>query len=92
VVYGFEGVDNQGNPRVALGATPDFTAQYRSSLLGGIMVLRGEAANGQTIQAIPFYALANRGKSVQEVWVEQQGLKVTDEWWLGALYRSMRQK
>jgi len=87
LVYSFEGIDNAGNPRVTLGTDPKLTSQYLPNLLGGVAVIRGLAANGQPIQAIPFYALANRGKSTQEVWVEQQGLKPGDDWWLGALYR-----
>jgi hypothetical protein len=59
-------------------------------LLGGVTVIRGVAANGEPIQAIPFFAMANRGDSTQEVWVEQENLAVTGEWWLGALYRPLR--
>ena len=92
LVYGFEGIDNAGNPRVILGNDPRFTVEHRPDLLGGVTVIRGMAANGQPIQAVPFFALANRGKSAQEIWVEQQNLKPTDDWWLGALYRPMPQK
>lgn len=92
IVYGFEGLDNAGNPRVTLGSDPQFRVEPQSGLLGGVTVIRGQAANGQPIQAIPFYALANRGPSAQEVWVEQQGLPPTDDWWLGALYRPLRAK
>ena len=74
-------------PHVRLGADPEFTVEHRPDLLGGVTVIRGVAANGQPIQAIPFYALANRGKSAQEVWVEQDELKPGDDWWLGSLYR-----
>jgi DUF1680 family protein len=92
LVYAFEGLDNAGNPRVTLGSEPQFRVEPQPGLLGGVTVIRGQAANGQTIQAIPFYTLANRGPSVQEVWVEQQGLQPTDDWWLGTLYRPMRGK
>ena len=92
LVYGFEGLDNHGTPRVTLGAEPKFTAERRPDLLGGVTVIRGVAANGQPIQAIPFFALANRGSSSQEVWVEQEHLKLTNDWWLGDLYRPMPQK
>jgi len=37
--------------------------------------------------AIPFYALANRGRSCQEVWAAQAGVARSSAWWLGALYR-----
>jgi uncharacterized protein len=92
LVYGFEGLDNDGNTRIRLGANGGLAAERRTDLLGGLMVIRGRAASGQPVQAIPFYALANRGKSSQEVWVEQDGLKVTSEWWLGELYRALREK
>ncbi len=87
VVYGFEGLDNAGNARVVLGAAPKFTVEHRPDLLGGVTVIHGEDASGSPVLALPFFALANRGKSTQEVWVEQQDLAVTDAWWLGALYR-----
>jgi DUF1680 family protein len=87
LVYGFEGLDNQDNARIVLGPDPRFRVEHRPELLGGVSVIRGVAADGQPILAVPFYALANRGKSAQEVWVAQAGLKATDAWWLGALYR-----
>ena len=92
LVYGFEGLDNNSNARVTFGADPKFNIEHQPDLLGGVTVIRGLAANGQPIQAIPFYALANRGKTTQEVWVEQPSLKLTDDWWLGALYRTMPPK
>ena len=87
LVYGFEGLDNGGNPNRRLGVDPKFITVRQPELLGGITVIRGTDAEGQPIQAVPFYALANRGKSAQEVWVEHPSLKLGEEWWLGALYR-----
>jgi DUF1680 family protein len=87
LVYGFEGLDNSANPRLTLGADPRFTLEHRSDFLRGVTVIRGVTAAGQPLQAIPFYALANRGKSFQEVWVEQDKLSLSDDWWLGSLYR-----
>ena len=87
LVYGFEESDNPGTPRVKFGADPKFTLERRPDLLGGITVIRAVSADGQPIQAIPFYALANRGKSAQEVWVEQPGQNPGEDWWLGTLYR-----
>ena len=89
LVYGFEGLDNHGDARVILGANPEFEVRHQPDLLGGVTVIRGRAADGQPVQAVPFYALANRGKSSQEVWVEQPALERTAAWWLGALYRAM---
>jgi len=53
IVYGFEGLDNDGKP---------FTA-------------------------IPFYALANREQSNQEVWLPQEGKTENRQGWQGRLYR-----
>ena len=89
LVYAFEGLDNNGNADVTLGTEPGLTAERRLDLLGGLTVIRGMAANGQPLQAIPFFALANRGSSSQEVWVKQAHLNPTNDWWLGALYRPM---
>jgi uncharacterized protein len=89
LVYGFEGIDNHDIPQVTFGSSPEFSVERRPDLLGGITVIRSLAANGQPIQAIPFYVLANRNKSMQNVWVEQLELKRSDDWWLGALYRPM---
>ncbi len=88
IVFGFEALDNAGRSQVVFGAEPKFTTEHRTNFLGGVTVIKGVASDGAPIEAIPFYALANRGKSSQEVWVEQQGLKLTDDWWLGDLYRS----
>jgi hypothetical protein len=90
LVYGFEGLDNGDKANVTLGADPRFTVEHRPDLLGGITVICGVAADGRPIQAIPFFALANRGNSTQETWIEQDPLITTDDWWLGALYRPMR--
>jgi len=92
VIYGFEGLDNGGKADVTLGADPRFTAVHQPGLLGGVTAIRGVAARGEPIQAVPFFAMANRGNSTQEVWVEQENLAVTDDWWLGALYRPMREE
>jgi len=92
LVYGFEGLDNDGKADIALGAGPRLTAVHQPEFLGGVTVIRGVAATGEPIQAVPFFAMANRGNSTQEVWVEQENLAVTGEWWLGSLYRPMREK
>ncbi|MCL4179591.1 MAG: glycoside hydrolase family 127 protein [Verrucomicrobia bacterium] len=92
LVYGFEGLDNGGKADVTLGTDPRFTAVHQPGLLGGVTAIRGVAARGEPIQAVPFFAMANRGSSTQEVWVEQENLTVTGEWWLGALYRPMREE
>ena len=80
------------SPTSSWALIPRFTADHQPGLLGGVTVIRGVAANGEPIQAVPFFAMANRGNSTQEVWVEQENLTVTGEWWLGALYRPMREE
>jgi DUF1680 family protein len=91
LVYGFEGLDNEGNPRVALGAQPGFQTEWRPDFLGGVTVIKGTTAEGKPFTAIPFYTLANRQKSAQEVWVEQRGLALDESWWEGRLYRTMEE-
>ena len=61
--------------------------EHRPDLLGGITIIRGKTAAGKDFTAIPFYAMANREKSEQEVWIRQQGMKPSDRWWEGRLYR-----
>ena len=86
-MYGWEGLDNPGEPRIELGADPQFRVEHRDAWLGGLTVIHGVAADGRPLRAIPFYALANREKSWQEVWLLQQGLSADASWWEGRLYR-----
>jgi uncharacterized protein len=88
LVYGFEGVDNGGKAVMELGALPELRVEARPDLLGGVRVITGEDAEGGRFVAIPFYAMANRAKSVQEVWTTQRGWKASDAWWEGRLYRN----
>lgn len=71
LVYAFEGVDNGGNVDFALPAQAPLTAERRDDLLGGVMVISSRAADGRPVQAVPFYALANRAPSRQAVWVRE---------------------
>lgn len=87
ILYAFEALDNGGTAAIELGADPQFQIEHRSEFLGGMTVIKGLSADGKPFLAIPFYALANRAKSSQEVWVTQRGLKPSSEWWLGRLYR-----
>jgi len=89
LVFGFEGLDNPGGPQPTLASDPGFAVEPRPDLLGGVTVIRSVAADGQPLQAIPFFALANRGKTTQEVWVDQSKLTLTNAWWLGSLYRPL---
>lgn len=91
LIYGFEGIDNRGKAAPELAASPRLEAEPRADLLGGVRVITGIDAEGQGFVAIPFYALANRAKSVQEVWTRQRGRKPSDAWWEGQLYRKVTQ-
>ena len=62
-------------------------AERRPDLLGGVWVVKGTAPDGKPLLAVPFYALANRAKSSQEVWAVQAGLRPDASWWEGRLYR-----
>jgi DUF1680 family protein len=69
---------------------PVFQVEHRPDWLGGVSVIKGAKADGQPFLAIPFYALANRAKSSQEVWAAQRDFKPDPHWWLGELYRPYR--
>ncbi len=87
LIYGIEGVDNGGRATPELAALPRFRVEARAQMLGGVRVVVGEDAEGKEFVAVPFYAMANRGKSVQEVWTSQRGWKAGAAWWEGRLYR-----
>jgi uncharacterized protein len=90
IIYGVEAVDNDGRTDLELDADPAFQANFQRDLLGGVTVIDGKTADGSPFVAIPFYALANRTKSSQEVWMRQRGLKPSEEWWTGQLYRPLK--
>jgi DUF1680 family protein len=87
LVYGFEGVDNGGSLDVVLARDAQFQIERQADLLGGIVRISARAADGRPLVAVPFYALANRGASCQEVWVRQDGWQPNPSWWEGRLYR-----
>lgn len=89
VVYGFEALDNEGRVDMMLPADPQFQAAYRPDLLGGVTVLTGRDAGGAPVTAVPFYALANRARSKQVVWVRQAETKTAGPGWDDNLYRSL---
>ncbi len=91
LVYGFESLDNNGSAQVALGRQPNFTIESRPDWLGGVTVIHGTTADAKSFDAIPFYALANRGKAAQEVWATQCYVGLGDSWWLGRLYRPLEE-
>jgi len=90
LVYGLEGLDNEGLSLVNLGADPQFRVEYRPDFLGGVSIVHGLTAEGKPFVAIPFYALGNRGKSSQDVWMNQQDKRENRDGWQGTLYREYR--
>ena len=89
LVYGLEGLDNPDGPAIELGSDPQFRTEPRADLLGGVTVIHGTAMDGRPLLAVPFYALANRDTSWQEVWLTQHGLPADASWWEGRLYRPL---
>ena len=90
IVYGFEGLDNDGNVDITLPTDPQLGVEHRNDFLGGVDVITAKTADGRTVRAIPFYALANRDKSKQVVWVRQTGKTESVTGWEGRLYRPWR--
>ena len=86
LVYGLEGTDN-GGAAITLPRDPEFRAEHRPGLLGGITVITGRTVSGGRFTAVPFYALANRGPSRQEVWVRQEAKRPAPADLGGPLYR-----
>jgi DUF1680 family protein len=86
IVYGVEGVDNNGHTDIVLLAQTEFTADFRPALLNGVVVINGKASNGTPFTAVPFYSLANRGASRQAVWLKQEDLTNNPSGWK-KLYR-----
>jgi DUF1680 family protein len=87
IVYGLEGLDNHAKPLVTLPKDPGFTLTFERNLLGGVMVVHGNTAEGKKFTAIPYYAFANRENSNQEVWLPQENKTETKKGWEGRLYR-----
>jgi uncharacterized protein len=68
LVYNIESVDQDINQ--VLSNAP-LTAQWNPGLLGGVVVLKGQFANGAPLTAIPNFARLNRGgRSI--VWIKDQ--------------------
>jgi len=86
-IYALEGLDNKAKLPITLPADPKFKCEHRADFLGGVTVVTGVTADNQPFTAVPFYALANRDKSQQEVWCVQAGKKEDAAGWEGKLYR-----
>lgn len=89
LVYCVEAVDNHGEADFTIAETPDFVLDEQPQLLGGITLIHGKMASGETFTAIPLYAWDNRLAGRMNVWLEQKGK--ADSWktdgWNQKLYR-----
>jgi DUF1680 family protein len=69
LIYNFESVDQNVDSILNPGAP--LSTQWRPDLLGGVLVIQGEFADGKRFLAIPNYARLNRGgRSV--VWIKDR--------------------
>ena len=59
LIYNLESVDQ--NVDAALSPTASLATEWKPDLLGGVMVIKGQFADGQPLLAIPNYARLNRG-------------------------------
>jgi len=68
LIYNIESVDQDLNG--VLPASAPLATEWRPDLLGGVLVIKGQFADGKPLLAIPNYARLNRGgRSV--VWISQ---------------------
>ncbi|HEV3142708.1 MAG TPA: beta-L-arabinofuranosidase domain-containing protein, partial [Gemmataceae bacterium] len=85
VVYCLEGIDNNGRVRnLVLPPESKLTASWEKNILGGVMVIRGEAISVSRDQveklvtkpapfiAIPYSTWANRGPGQMVVWIPEK--------------------
>ncbi len=89
LIYCVEGIDNHGETDFTLAADPDFKAEDRPDLLGGIVIIRGKKQDGEPFTAVPLYTWDNRMAGKMNVWLDQEGKG--DTWstkgWENRLYR-----
>ncbi|MFT3824809.1 MAG: glycoside hydrolase family 127 protein [Chitinophagaceae bacterium] len=84
IVYCLEGPDNKDSAvqNIVVDRSAAFTSVYQPALLNGVVVLTAEGnatrrqansdvllKSAQVVNAIPYYAWANRGPSEMEVWI-----------------------
>jgi DUF1680 family protein len=73
IVYCFEEADNVGWViDLALPNDPQFETKFQPDLLGGVVVIKGFAADKTLFTAIPYYAWAHRGAGGMAVWIQQE--------------------
>ncbi len=94
IVYCLEAVDNGFDVRSAvLARDPQFETEFRPDLLGGIVVIKGTAADGRRLVFVPYHLWDHRDPGPMVVWVRQAGkprhLDPNDPTWEGRLYRPL---
>ena len=94
IVYCFEACDNDGRVRnIVLKHDPEFKAEHRSNLLGGVTVIEGQARGDRTVTAVPYHAWDHRDPGEMLVWVRQDGKsrspQVDAPAWGDKLYRPL---
>jgi DUF1680 family protein len=89
IVYALEALDNNGDFDMTLPADTQFEIEHLPEFLGGVTVIKGKSSEDKTFLAVPFYALANREKSSQVVWLPQTGKKENPAGWKAKLYRRL---
>jgi hypothetical protein len=69
LIYNVESVDQDVN--AVLRPDAELSTQWKGDLLGGVLVIKGEWADGKPLTAVPNYARLNRGgRSI--VWIKDQ--------------------
>lgn len=94
IVYCFEAVDNpKGVRNIVLARDPQFAAQHRPELLGGVTVIQGKDRQGREVTAVPYYAWDHRQPGEMIVWTRQDGKSrkpaAPGSEWQGKLYRPL---
>jgi hypothetical protein len=69
LIYNVESADQPDLNR-AMGSAP-LTTEWRGDLLGGVMTIKGQWADGSPLLAIPNYARENRGGN-SAVWLKAE--------------------
>jgi sialate O-acetylesterase len=77
LVYCAEAVDNAGKVfDLVVPNKSEFRAEYKSDLLGGVTVIKGNAVDksgeDRELTAIPYYAWAHRGNGEMAVWLPRK--------------------
>lgn len=93
LVYCVEQVDNGPVGRRVLARDPQFRAESRPELLGGVTVIHAVDRAGQPLVAVPYYAWDHREPGEMAVWLWQDGKShaptVDDPSWADQLYRPL---